>query len=142
MHIQHQWHLQYGFAMNVQRSKMLKGETHCVASTATYTDDLDDTRAQASVGHKGGTGVLLVHGTDGAIRPLGAEARELSPLGLPSPGHCGREQVISFVSPSKGDGECGATAAAGGGEGRARRRHEDPTGRGKRIAHAEARRDS
>lgn len=73
--------------------------THGIATTAADANDLDDAGTQTAVGHDGtATGVVLVHGKDGAGRPvLAAEASERSALRPPS-ARQGRGEGLAIVA--------------------------------------------
>ena len=103
--------------------------THGIATTAADADDLDDAGTQSAVGHDG-TGVVLVHGEDGAGRPvLAAEAGERSAL-RPPPAGQGRGE--GFAAPVAGTAAA-ATAAKGNEQSRGRRGRGGCGDRGNRM---------
>lgn len=99
--------------------------THGIATTAADANDLDDAGTQTAVGHDG-PGVVLVHGEDGAGRPvLAAEAGERSAL-RPPPAGQGRGEGLAVVAGT-------AAAATKGNEQSRGRRGGGSSDRGNRM---------
>ena len=91
--------------------------THGIATTAADANDLDDAGTQTAVGHDG-PGVVLVHGEDGAGRPvLAAEAGERSAL-RPPPAGQGRGEGLAVVAGTAAAATKGNEQSRGGRGGR------------------------